>query len=172
MLRLLRLRAKNEALSPLTNTVPERLAWSPVRGSTLMTSAPMSASICVQNGPKIRRDRSNTHMPSRGLGCCPRCARRCVLRRCNSVSREVIRASSSCRSPASIPVYPFLADPHPYPLPEGEGVRRPPRQTGYCVPQLAPPVWRGDCLPPPAPPLWRGTKTRRPPPNPPSSSPT
>ena len=53
-LRLLRLRAMNEALSPFTRTLPAWRDGSPVpRGSTLITSAPMSASIWVQKGPKI-----------------------------------------------------------------------------------------------------------------------
>jgi hypothetical protein len=64
MLRLLRLRARNEALTPLTEMMPALRAGSPVpMGSILITSAPMSASICVQKGPKMKRDRSSTRMP-------------------------------------------------------------------------------------------------------------
>ena len=60
--RLLRLTARNGA-SPI-----ECRVWSPVPGgSTLITSAPMSASTWPQNGPAITWQSSITRSPSRAL---------------------------------------------------------------------------------------------------------
>ena len=55
------------ALSPPTNGGPHARVSSPSPGrSTLMTRAPMSASIIVQYGPDSTRVRSRTVMPLRG----------------------------------------------------------------------------------------------------------
>ena len=60
--RLLRLTARN-ADSPI-----ERRVWSPVSGgSTLITSAPWSASTWPQNGPAMICVSSITRTPSRAL---------------------------------------------------------------------------------------------------------
>ena len=67
MLRLLRLSARNARLSsPFSDRPHDRRVWSPASGfSTLMTSAPRSARIIVQNGPAMTCVRSSTVMPVR-----------------------------------------------------------------------------------------------------------
>ena len=47
---------------------PQRRAGSPSGGSTLMTSAPRSASSLAQNGAETISPHSTTRMPSRGPG--------------------------------------------------------------------------------------------------------
>ena len=46
----------------------EKRVMSPSGGSTLMTSAPMSASIRPQCGPESTREKSSTRTPLRGPG--------------------------------------------------------------------------------------------------------
>src|SRR5215813_15130605 len=54
--------------SPDFDGVPKRRKGSPIFGSsTLITSAPNSASCVVQNGPEMKLDRSRTRMPWSGL---------------------------------------------------------------------------------------------------------
>ena len=66
---LFRLNAKKMALSRAQNGGPQARASSPRPGrSTLMTSAPMSPSVCVQNGPATFWVRSTTTIPSSGNG--------------------------------------------------------------------------------------------------------
>ena len=68
MLRLLRLMPRNAADSPLMNGGPMRRESSPPGFSTLTTSAPMSASSIVQNGPAITCVQSRMVTPSSGIG--------------------------------------------------------------------------------------------------------
>src|SRR5512134_1791952 len=63
--RLLRLTPRKYADSPLTKGGPQVRVSSPAPGgSTLITSAPMSPSICVHSGPARMRVRSSTRSPS------------------------------------------------------------------------------------------------------------
>src|SRR5687767_4708732 len=69
-LRLFRLSARNGALSSpfiCNRRPPIARERSPSGGSTLMTSAPRSASNIVQNGPAMTCDRSTTRTPSSGV---------------------------------------------------------------------------------------------------------
>src|ERR1700687_5727813 len=65
MLFLLRLRLRKTALSLPTNGGPILRALSPPGGSTLITSAPASASCIEQNGPHRPCCTSRTRNPAR-----------------------------------------------------------------------------------------------------------
>src|SRR6478609_12058583 len=65
-LRLPRLTLTNTPLIPGSGPTEMNLVLSPCGGSTLITSAPMSAMICVQYGPITIAVRSTTRTPLRG----------------------------------------------------------------------------------------------------------
>ena len=67
MLRLLRFSVRNAADSPSMNGGPYRRVSSPPLGfSILITSAPISASSIVQNGPANIWLKSTTRIPASG----------------------------------------------------------------------------------------------------------
>ena len=66
MLRLLRFVAMNWPLMPRLRNTPEVRQVSPVRLSTLMTSAPQSPRVCVPNGPNSTVVRSSMRKPFSG----------------------------------------------------------------------------------------------------------
>src|SRR3990170_2820970 len=66
MLRLPRLTFTNTPLIPGAGPTEMNRVLSPCGGSTLITSAPMSAMICVQYGPITIAVRSTTHTPRNG----------------------------------------------------------------------------------------------------------
>ncbi len=62
--RLLRFTARKPALSPSMNGAAFRVKSPPFGFSTLMTSAPRSASSIPQNGPAMKFVSSRTRIPS------------------------------------------------------------------------------------------------------------
>ena len=62
-----RLELANELVTPPMSW-PMRRTMSPAGGSTLMTSAPWSASIMVATGPEIMAVRSTIRIPASGPG--------------------------------------------------------------------------------------------------------
>ena len=80
MLRLFRFIARNAADSVSMNGGPIRRVSSPPFGfSILMTSAPMSASSMLQNGPARICEQSRTRTPSRASGMPFGFGRVCIL---------------------------------------------------------------------------------------------
>ena len=64
---LLRLSLSQTRVSPHSVALPKRRSGSPMRGSsTLITSAPNSASKVAQNGPAMKVAMSSTRTPSSG----------------------------------------------------------------------------------------------------------
>ena len=66
MLRLPRFTFTKTPLIPDSGPTEMNRVLSPCGGSTLMTSAPMSAMICVQYGPITIAVRSTTRTPASG----------------------------------------------------------------------------------------------------------